>query len=88
MGRPFGTEIHLYRECRRQTIELNTWANLKAFFHQSHFEQKRAVTSTYIVVYTVAVQNIYGILPPPPENSHGLIDRWNIIAYGIQTQSY
>ena len=59
----FNNEI---REWRRKYSDLNTWAKYKCFFHRTHQEQKRAVTTAVRGGYTASVQNIYNKPPPPP----------------------
>ena len=46
------------------------------------------VTATGKVGYIAAVQNIYGVTPPPPEDQHKAIESFSRIIQGIQTQSY
>ena len=58
------------REWRKQSADLKTWAKYKLFFHQSHQEQKRAVTTAGKGGYTATVQNIYSAPPPSPEEHH------------------
>ena len=38
--------------------------------------------------YTVAVQNVYSVSPPPPEEHNKAIDNLNTIVKVMQTQSY
>ena len=55
---------------------------------QSAPRKIRAVTIAWKGGYTVAVQNIFGILPPPPEEQKEIIDSLNTIMQGIHNQSY
>ena len=48
----------------------------------------RAVTSAGKRRYTLAVQNIYNVPSPPPEEHHKAINNFNAIVQGMQTQSY
>ena len=48
--------------------------HIQDIFHQSHREQRRAVTTAGKGGYIAAVKNIYGLLPPPPEDHHKPID--------------
>ena len=76
------------REWRRQTTDQNTWTHYNIFFRQYHCKQSRAVTTAGKGQYTAAVQNIYGVPPPPAEEHNGKIDNLHTITQGIQTHSY
>ena len=73
---------------RRQTTDQKTWAHYKLFPHRAHREHRRAVTTSVKGGYTAAVQNIYGILPPPPEDHHEEINDIQTIVQVMHTQSY
>ena len=75
-------------EWRQQTNNLKTWSKFNKFDHQANSEQRRAVTTTGKGGYTVAVQNISGVMLPPPEENHEAIENLNNIVQGIQTQSF
>ena len=60
---------------------------IREWIHQSHDQKRRAFTATGKGKYTVAVQNIYGVPPPPTEDHHEAIDNLNAIIKGMQTQS-
>ena len=62
------------RYWRLQSADLKTWAKYNFVFRQAHREQKRAVTTAGKVGYTATVQNIYGALPPYPEEYHEVIE--------------
>ena len=47
----------------------------------------RAVTTAGKGGYTMAVQNIYSVLPPPTEEHYEAIDNLNTVIHGMQTQS-
>ena len=76
----FNTDI---REWRRQTTYQNTWAHFKIFFHQAHCKQRKTATKAGKGGYTAAVQNIYCVSPPPPEEHHEAIDHINTIFQGM-----
>ena len=76
------------REWRCQTTNQKTWAHFKIFFHQAHQKPRKCVTTAGKGGYTAAVQNIYGVPSPPPEEHHDMIDHINTISQGMQTQSY
>ena len=61
---------------------------LQDVFHQYHREQGRAVTTTGKGGYKTAVQKIYGVPPPPPEQHNEEIDNLNTIVQGMHTQNY
>ena len=56
-------------------------------FHQSRHEQRRAVTNSGKGEYTLVVNKMYDVLPPPPEEHHEAIFNLNTIVQGTQTQS-
>ena len=58
------------------------------FPHQYHREQRRAVTAAGKIGYTLTVQKIYGVPPPPPKEYHKDLDNLNTIVHGMQTHSY
>ena len=65
------------RYWRWQTTNLNKWDVLKTFSHQSHLEQSREATTALKGESTAAVQNIYGVPVPPPEDHYRVIKNWN-----------
>ena len=71
------------RECRRQTTNQKTWANCNIFFQQAHCKQRRAVTTSGKGGYNSAVQNIYGVTPPTPEEHHKAIDNLHTTVQGM-----
>ena len=75
------------REWIQQNTNLKTWATFKTLFHQSHREQRIEVTTTGKWGYTAAIQNIYGVPPPPLEEHHEVVDNLNTILQGMKTQS-
>ena len=75
------------RQWRRQYSELKTWASFKTFFHRAHWQQIRALTTTGKGGYTVTIQNLYDVLPPPPEDHNEAVDFLNRIVKGMQNQS-
>ena len=76
------------REWRNQTTYKKTWAHFNIFFHRSHREQRKAVKTAGKGGYNTAVQNIYGVPPPTPEEHHEEINHINTIVQGTQAQSY
>ena len=74
------------REWRYKIIELKKWSNYKTFFHQSHCKHRRAFTTAGKGGYTLAVQNIYGVPAPPPEEHHEEVDHINTIFQVMYTQ--
>ena len=76
------------RYWRLQTNNQKTWAHFKILFHQAHFDQRKAVTTAGKGGYTVAVQNIYSVPLPPPEEHYEAIDNLHTISQGMHTHSY
>ena len=76
------------REWRCQTTNQKTWAHLKIFFHRAHRKPKKGVITAGKGGYTAAVQNIYSVPSPPPEEHHEMIDHINTIFQVMQTQIY
>ena len=66
----FNEDIH---EWQRQSAELKTWEGFKNFFQRDHKEQRSVINTALKRGYTEAVQNIYGVPPPPPEYHNKLI---------------
>ena len=77
------TFIENIREWRRQSTELKTRVNCKSFFHRAHREQIRLLTTAGKGCYTAIVQNIHGVMPPPPGDKHESIDYLNTIVQGM-----
>ena len=55
----------------------------KILFYPDHREQRRAATTAGRGGYATAVQNVYGVTPPPSEEHHKAIDHTNTIVQGI-----
>ena len=75
------------REWRHKTTNLKTWLHYKLFLRQAHQEKIRVVTIAGKGGYTAAVQNIYGVLPPPTEENHETINSIHTIFQGTQIQT-
>ena len=75
------------QEWRRQTTDQKMSAQYNLFFYREYLEYIIAVTTAVRLVYTAAVQNIYGVLPPPSEEYHEVIEDIKNIVQGMQTQS-
>ena len=52
----------------------------------SHSDQRREVTNSVKGRHTMALPNIHGVLPPPPEEHHEAIDSLNTTVQGMQMQ--
>ena len=74
------------RDWQQQSNKLKMWSHLKIFFHRSNQYQRRAVTTAGKGGYTVAVQNIYGVPPPPLEEHHEAIGYLNKKFKGCRTR--
>ena len=67
------------REWQSQATDKKTWGKFNILFHRYHCKQRKSVTTAGKGGYTAAVQNIYGVPPPSPEEHHEVIDHINII---------
>ena len=76
------------REWRRKPDNLKTWVKYNYFFHQTHQEQKRAVTTSVKCGCNATVKNIYGAPPPSTEEHHEAIEYMKKIMQGMRSQGY